>query len=149
MMQCSGMVEAPSTYSTQTLLSKADSASLCWVHMCMCVHVAVVITPSLPLSLSLFTSTSAVPLLLISPVPARETHACLSSAWTAGSAPASLCPSRVPSSLQPMSPPVGLTDQPAAGTSGAAELSDAALPRRYASALLSLSAFRPALSFSG
>lgn len=69
MMQFGGKVEAPSTYSTQTLLSKADSASLCWVHMCMCVHVAAVIAPSLPLSLSrsLFTSTSAVPLLLISP----------------------------------------------------------------------------------
>lgn len=92
---------------SKTLLRKADSALLRSIHMCMCVSAPASPSlfqsiPSFPLPHSHFASTSAVPLLLIPPCAGCGDTRFLLFRLAAGSAPASLCASRVlssPSSL--------------------------------------------------
>ena len=83
----------------ETLMSKADSALLFWVHMCVSLHVVAVISPphpystlSPPLSHSSLTSTSAVPLSLIPSCAGWRDARSLLFCPAAGSAPASLVP---------------------------------------------------------
>lgn len=157
-----GMGETPTPWLTRRpSWAKADSAVLCWAHVCVCIYVAADITqyPSPPLAIPSFSRSLSLHLYLCStsflPVPARETRI-LSAFLPAGSPPASFCASCVfssPSSLCLPPPPMGFVGQPGYLTIPAAvkgvERTDTTLLPWCRSASLLLYAFRLTLCFAG